>query len=200
MPSSSSEVGLWSSAHWQLSAAVALVLLLPGPACPGLRLCMEVCQKLCLAQATDALGSKWQKGQCYFAEHVRSSSYPGSAEQICAAGPWSDPALLHPSWGVEELLQCLWLQLCGRRLKNVLCPGRPKSKGCWQLGAKAVRQAAAMTAFDMFFICQGAVPLPSAVTAHLEMGFPVPSPTSVHLSFCTLVFAERRNAWRTGGW
>lgn len=29
-------------------------------------------------------------------------------------------------------------------------PGRSKSYGCWQLGAQAVRQAAVMTAFDMF--------------------------------------------------
>lgn len=29
-------------------------------------------------------------------------------------------------------------------------PERSKSYGCWQLGAQAVRQAAVMTAFDMF--------------------------------------------------
>lgn len=73
-------------------------------------------------------------------------------------------------------------------------PGRSKSNGCWQLGAKADRQAAVMTAFDTFFICHRAASLPSAGTSHLEMGFPVPSPTSVHLSFGVLVFAERRNA------
>lgn len=64
--------------------------------CPGTRLCVEECQKLCLAFATDAPGSKWQREQCYFAEHARSISHPGSPEQICAAEPGSDPAWLHP--------------------------------------------------------------------------------------------------------
>lgn len=62
------------------------------------------------------------------------------------------------------------------------------------LGAGAARQAAAAGgAFDTyiadFFICHRAAPLPSAVTSHLEMGFPAPFPhfcssLGLHFGLC----------------
>lgn len=60
--------------------------------------------------------------------------------------------------------------------------------GLATLGAKAGRQAvdndiACDTYITNFFICHRAVPLPSAVTLNLEMGFPVPFP-----HFCSSLF------------
>lgn len=72
-------------------------------------------------------------------------------------------------------------------------PGRGRSNGCRQLGAKAGRQAAVMTAFDTSSSASEQS-LCHLLSLHTRRWAPSAFPHSAHLSFCAVVFAERRNA------
>jgi len=92
-----------------------------------------------------------------------------------------------------RLCQCM--QLCGRRCKDVLCPREIQvQRGLAALGAKAARQAADN---NIALLISSSV-----IEQHLyhllslntwRWASQCLSPTSVHLSFCVLVFAESRN-------